>query len=106
MSKTRITDVAGEFDTPKETVLKLLKDAGFEVRSVLSPIESEWVDKIRPALEGERDKSGKKPKKVAARGGAAASAGVHRRGTDGRRFRAAARARSRIPALLPEGRHP
>ena len=67
MSKTRITDVAGEFETPKETVLKLLKDAGFEVRSVLSPIESAWVDAIRPALETERDKSGRsKPKKAAA----------------------------------------
>jgi len=67
VSKTRITDVAGEFETPKETVLKLLKDAGFEVRSVLSPIESAWVDAIRPALETERDKSGRsKPKKAAA----------------------------------------
>ena len=66
MSKTRITDVATEFEIAKETVLKHLKDAGFEVRSVLSPIESEWVDKIRPALEGERSKSGKaKPKKAA-----------------------------------------
>ena len=66
MSKTRITDVATEFEIAKESVLKHLKDAGFEVRSVLSPIESEWVDKIRPALDEERSKTGKaKPKKAA-----------------------------------------
>ena len=66
MSKTRITDVATEFEIAKESVLKHLKDAGFEVRSVLSPIESDWVDKIRPALEGERAKSGKPRAKKAA----------------------------------------
>ncbi|HXP90670.1 MAG TPA: translation initiation factor IF-2 N-terminal domain-containing protein, partial [Fibrobacteria bacterium] len=66
MSKTRITDVATEFEIAKESVLKHLKDAGFEVRSVLSPIESAWVDKIRPVLEDERAKTGKsKPKKAA-----------------------------------------
>ncbi|MBK8802997.1 MAG: translation initiation factor IF-2 [Fibrobacteres bacterium] len=66
MSKTRITDVATEFEIAKESVLKHLKDAGFEVRSVLSPIESDWVDKIRPALESERAKSGKPRTKKAA----------------------------------------
>ncbi|HNY30480.1 MAG TPA: translation initiation factor IF-2 [Fibrobacteria bacterium] len=66
MSKTRITDVATEFEIAKESVLKHLKDAGFEVRSVLSPIESDWVDKIRPALENERAKSGKPRAKKAA----------------------------------------
>ena len=66
VSKTRITDVATEFEIAKESVLKHLKDAGFEVRSVLSPIESAWVDKIRPVLEDERAKTGKsKPKKAA-----------------------------------------
>ncbi len=61
MVKTKVADLAAEFDIAPDQLLSLLKDMGVPVRSFTSPLADDQVSAVRVRWEREKRKRAKEP---------------------------------------------